>query len=46
MNNAMGELALFMEHSGAVLLVIAFLMVAIGVTMVMTTAGRPDKSGS
>ena len=35
----------FLEHSGAVLLVIAFLMVAIGVTMLLTTAGRPDSSG-
>ena len=39
------NVAAFMEHSGAVLLVIVFLMVAIGVTMLMTTAGRPDSSG-
>jgi hypothetical protein len=39
------DLARFVEHSGAVVLVIAFLMVAIGVTLLMTTAGRPDSSG-
>ena len=35
----------FIEHSGAVVLVIVFLMVAIGVTLLMSTAGRPDSSG-
>ena len=38
------DVAAFIEHSGAVLLVIVFLMVAIGVTMVLTTAGRPGSS--
>ena len=37
-------LAAFMEHSGSVLLVIAFLTVAIFVTLLMTTAGRPGSS--
>ena len=32
------DLPAFMEHSGAVLLVIAFLVAAIGVTLVMSTA--------
>ncbi len=31
------DLMAFMAHSGAVMLVIAFLAVAIGVTLVMTT---------
>ena len=31
----------FIEQSGAVVLVIAFLVVAIGVTLLMSTAGRP-----
>ena len=35
----------FLEHSGAVLIVIVFLMVAIGVTLLMSMAGRPDSSG-
>ena len=39
------SLGAFMEHSGAVLLVIVFLVVAIGATLLMTTAGRPDSSG-
>ena len=44
----MAEMAVvesFLEHSGAVLIVIAFLMVAIGTTLLMTMAGRPDSSG-
>jgi hypothetical protein len=34
-----------LESSGAVVLVVVFLMVAIGVTLLMSTAGRPDSSG-
>ena len=30
-----------MEHSGAVLIVIVFLLVAIGATLLMSMAGRP-----
>ena len=41
----MDVLAKFVEHSGAVVLVIVFLAIAIGVTLLMTTAGRPDSSG-
>jgi hypothetical protein len=33
-----------LESSGAVLIVIVFLMIAIGVTMVLTTAGRPGST--
>jgi hypothetical protein len=35
-------LARFMEHSGAVLLVIVFLVVSIGVTLLLTTTGRSE----
>ena len=38
------NIAAFIEHSGAVALVIAFLMVAIGVTLLMSTAGRPGEA--
>jgi hypothetical protein len=36
------EMARFMEHSGAVILVVAFLVLSIGVTLLMTTKGRSE----
>ena len=36
------QLARFMEHSGAVLLVIVFLVLSIGVTLLLTTTGRSE----
>ena len=35
-------LARFMQHSGAVLLVIAFLVLSIGITLLLTTTGRSE----
>ena len=34
------DLPAFMEHSGAVLLVVAFLVVAMGVTLLVSTVSR------
>ena len=37
------ELGAFMEHSGAVLIVIVFLVIAIGVTLLLSTSSSPAK---
>ena len=39
---SLGDVGAFVEHSGAVLLVIGFLAVAIGATLLMSTASRPE----